>query len=78
MAAFIPAGRSAEFFGFFAISGRFSAVLGPVVFGWATYYGGHRAGLLSTLIFFAAGLLMLTGVNVARGKASALRPPEDA
>lgn len=72
MSLFIPPGRSSEFFGLFAVSGKFSAILGPSVFGWTTYLlGGHRAGLLSTLAFFAAGLVLLLGVNVARGRAAA-------
>lgn len=73
MSLFVPAGRSAEFFGFFSISGKFSAILGPLVFGWTTYaFGSHRAGLLSTLAFFFAGLALLFTVNVERGKKAAL------
>ncbi|MBI3447464.1 MAG: MFS transporter [Acidobacteria bacterium] len=72
MSLFVPRGRSAEFFGFFSISGKFSAILGPLVFGWATWaFGSHRAGLLSTLFFFVAGLLLLLTVNVDRGKRAA-------
>src|SRR5208282_6448257 len=32
-ASFVPAGRSAEFFSFFAMSNRVSAMLGPLVYG---------------------------------------------
>ena len=72
MSLFVPQGRSAEFFGFFSISGKFSAILGPLVFGWTTYaFGSHRAGLLSTLAFFATGLALLFTVNVARGREAA-------
>ena len=34
VALFSPPGRSAEFFGFFALTGRTSSVIGPAVFGW--------------------------------------------
>jgi len=72
MSTFIPEGHSAEFFGFFSISGKFSAILGPLVFGWTTYaFGSHRAGLLSTLAFFLAGFAMLFGVDVERGRRAA-------
>jgi UMF1 family MFS transporter len=72
MAQLIPRGRSAEFFGLFAVSGKFSAILGPSVFGWATYlFGGHRAGVLSTLGFFVVGLLLLTRVDMERGRRAA-------
>jgi len=73
MSLFIPEGRSAEFFGFFSISGKFSAILGPLVFGWATWaFGSHRAGLLSTLLFFVVGLAILLIVDTERGRKAAL------
>jgi MFS transporter, UMF1 family len=73
MSLFVPEGRSAEFFGFFNISGKFSAILGPLVFGWATYaFDSHRAGLLSTLVFFVAGFALLFLVDVERGKKAAV------
>ncbi len=34
VALFSPAGRSAEFYGIFALSGRTSSFIGPAVFGW--------------------------------------------
>jgi UMF1 family MFS transporter len=34
VAIFAPPGQSAEFYGFFAVAGRTSSVIGPFVFGW--------------------------------------------
>jgi len=34
VATFSPPGKSAEFFGFFALTGRTSSFIGPAVFGW--------------------------------------------
>ncbi len=34
VAMFAPRGQSAEFFGFFAVAGRTSSFIGPVVYGW--------------------------------------------
>ena len=34
VAKLAPAGRSAEFFGLFAVAGRSSSVIGPALFGW--------------------------------------------
>lgn len=34
VATFSPSGRSGEFFGFFALTGRTSSFIGPAVFGW--------------------------------------------
>ena len=72
MSLLVPPGRNAEFFGLFAISGKVSAILGPSVFGWATYLlGGHRAGILSTLTFFLIGLAVLATVDLQRGRRAA-------
>ena len=34
VATFSPPGKSGEFFGFFALTGRTSSFIGPAVFGW--------------------------------------------
>jgi UMF1 family MFS transporter len=34
VAMFTPPGKSAEFYGFFAVSGRTSSFIGPAVYGW--------------------------------------------
>jgi UMF1 family MFS transporter len=34
VAIFAPPGQSAEFYGFFAVVGRTSSFIGPLVFGW--------------------------------------------
>lgn len=73
MRLFIPAKRDAEFYGFFAICQKFSAVLGPTVYGLvALLFGDPRYAILSILIFFVAGLLLLLGVDVDRGRKAAL------
>jgi UMF1 family MFS transporter len=72
MSQLIPKGRSAEFFGLFAISGKVSAIIGPSVFGWTTYlFSSHRAGVLSTLVFFVIGLAVLSRVDMRRGREAA-------
>ena len=73
MRLFIPAGRDAEFYGFFAVCQKFSAVLGPTVYGLvALKFADQRYAILSILIFFVVGLLLLPGVNVDRGRTAAL------
>lgn len=77
MRLFVPAGRDGEFYGFFSICGKFSAFLGPFVYGLvARQSGSQRAAILSVLIFFAAGLLLLLRVDVARGRQAALKYAE--
>lgn len=62
MSNLIPRGREGEFFGFYSLCGKSSAVLGPLVFGGiASATGGNlRLAALSVLIFFVVGgVLML-------------------
>jgi len=73
MRLFVPAGRDAEFFGFFSVCGKFSALLGPIVYGVvARVADSQRAAILSVLVFFALGLLILLTVDVEKGRRTAL------
>ena len=61
----IPAERSAEFFGFYNMLGKFAAILGPVMIGWVGVISGNpRTGILSLLVLFVVGGLVLMGVKV--------------
>jgi UMF1 family MFS transporter len=71
-ARIIPKHQSAEFFGFYNMLGKFAAVLGPVMIGWVTVMtGNHRLAMLSILILFIAGAVILIRVNIAEGIAHA-------
>jgi UMF1 family MFS transporter len=60
----IPEGMEAEFFGFYALTGKFSSILGPVIFGLtSTVTGSQRFAVLSILIFFLTGLFLINRVN---------------
>ena len=64
-ARMIPADRSAEFFGFYNMLGKFAAILGPVMIGWVGVISGNpRTGILSLLVLFVVGGLVLVGVKV--------------
>ena len=65
MASIIPDGREAELFGFYALCGRSSSVLGPVLFGGATYLaaGNQRPGFLVLTALFLIGLILLQRVR---------------
>ena len=60
----IPRGREAEMFGFYAFCGKTSSVLGPLLFGWATFLaaGNQRPGFLVLTALMLAGLLLLRRV----------------
>lgn len=63
-ARMIPARQSAEYFGFFNMIGKFSAVLGPILTGVvALGFGSQRIGILSILVLFIAGLYLLLKVQ---------------
>jgi UMF1 family MFS transporter len=71
-ASFVPPGKNAEFFAFFALSDRASAMLGPLVYGTLLVATGNtRLTLLSLSLFFAAGALTLWFVDVERGRRQA-------
>ena len=68
LAQFTPVGRQGEFFGFFSVTGKFAAILGPVLYGEVTAAtGSQRWAVLSMGVFFLTGLLLLQKVNERRG-----------
>jgi UMF1 family MFS transporter len=61
----IPTGREAEYFGFYEISERGTSWIGPIVFAIAVQLtGSQRVAIVSLIIFFIAGLLLLSRVNI--------------
>ena len=65
----IPTAKSAQFFGFYNMLGKFAAVLGPVLMGSVTLISGNaRYGILSIIILFITGAYLLSRVNVEEGK----------
>ncbi|MBL8200459.1 MAG: MFS transporter [Chromatiales bacterium] len=64
-ARLIPPEMSGEYFGFYNMLGKFSSILGPVLAGTvALVSGSQRVGILSIIVLFSAGLLLLTRVRV--------------
>ena len=79
-ASMIPRDRSSEFFGFFSIFEKFGAIAGPAVFGLTSAAtGSSRSAILSVVVFFVAGALLLAFVDVAAGQRAAgtLSPPSE-
>jgi len=70
--AMVPQNRSAEFFSFYSISGKFAGVMGPAVFALVSQFTRtSRLGILSLLLFFVAGGLLLMKVDVEEDKRAA-------
>lgn len=71
-ASLIPKEKSSEFFGFYGVGDRFAGIMGPALFWVAvTVTGSSRAGLLGLGVFFLAGALLLSRVDVDGGRALA-------
>lgn len=70
MSRLVPEGREAEFFGFYALCGKTGAVMGPALFGTiADVSGSRRLAILLVVVFYAAGLLLLRGVQAEKDPA---------
>lgn len=60
----IPKERAGEFFGFYNIFGKFAAIIGPAMLAvMARWTGESRYGVLSLVVLFAAGALLLSRVR---------------
>ena len=70
---FTPRARTAEFFGLWGLAVHLASIIGPLSYGLISYWSGgnQRLALLSTLMFFVLGLVLLTTVDEARGKQAA-------
>jgi len=62
-AGLIPPGRSAEFFGFYNLLGKFAAVIGPPLFGLFGAWFGLRYSMLAPIALFIAGGVLLAFVR---------------
>jgi len=69
---FVPPDRHAEFFGFYAFSGRLASVLGPLTYGIVLEAtGSQRLAMSSIAVFFVIGLALLSLVDEEEGKRAA-------
>jgi UMF1 family MFS transporter len=64
-----PRGREAEYFSLYELGDKGTSALGPAVFGLAYQLTRNfRLAILFLIVFFLLGLLMLTRVDVERGR----------
>ena len=70
----IPPDKSAEFFGFYNMLGKFAAIIGPALMGTiALVTGSARLSILSILLLFILGAFFLNKVDIKEGKRLASR-----
>jgi UMF1 family MFS transporter len=71
-ATLIPRDRTAEFFGFFSVFEKFAGIFGPLLFSAAVAITADtRAAILSVILFFVAGAVLLLRVDVEAGRRAA-------
>ena len=71
-ASLVPAHKSGEFFGFYSVFEKFASIFGPLLF-WVTIAttGSSRNAILSVIVFFAIGAVLLSRVRVREGQEAA-------
>ena len=74
----IPAGKEAEYYGFYEISDRGTSWLGPLAFG-LTYQltGSYRLAIVSLVIFFVGGFIALAALPMRRAVVAAGNAPPE-
>ncbi len=66
-AQMIPIGKEAEFYSFYEVSERGTSWIGPLLFGLMNQmFGNLRLAILSLIVFFIIGLVVLPFVNVKK------------
>lgn len=72
----IPVDASAQFFGFFSVFEKFSSVFGPILFGFLTQVSGNgRLSILSLLVLFILGFVLLFFVDIDKARIETQRLP---
>lgn len=75
-ARLVPASKTAEFFGFFNMVGKFATIFGPVLIAFTPKLipgATERDGIISLSILFLLGGFLLSRVDVAKGADAARR-----
>lgn len=68
----VPTHKSGEFFGFFSVFEKFAGIFGPALFSLTiALTGTSRGAIISVILFFIAGALLLARVDLAAGQAAA-------
>jgi len=78
-ASMSPKALSGEFFGFFSVMSKFSAIVGPLLFTAAVaVFGSSRPAVLGLIVFFVLGIYLLTRVDETEGRRVAREADEAA
>ena len=73
-AQLVPHGKEAEYFSIYEVGDKGTSWLGPPAFGLALQFtGSYRVAILSLIIFFLAGLGVLSQTDVKQGERDVLK-----
>ncbi|MEA4812159.1 MAG: MFS transporter [Anaerolineaceae bacterium] len=74
----VPKSKSAEFFSFFSVSEKVAGTIGPILFGLvSSLMKGSRLSIVSLIVFFISGAIILSKVNEKAGMALAGQEEEE-
>lgn len=74
-ARLIPADKSAEFFGFYGMIGKFATIIGPLLMGWVgVITGSPRIAILSVAVLFVFGYFLLAAVPEPERRKESVTP----
>ena len=74
----IPAGKEAEYYGFYEISDRGTSWLGPLAFGLTFQLtGSYRLAIVSLVVFFVVGFVALAALPIRRAVVEAGNTPPE-
>ena len=75
-ARLVPPERAGEFFGFYNMLGEFAAIIGPFLIGLVSYLSGSpRLSILSVILLFAVGAVLLARVQTHPAGTAVPAPP---
>ena len=63
MAKLTPKEKQNEFFGFFALTGKATSFLGPILFGIITFNFSQQVALWVVIFLFLIGLILFNKIN---------------
>lgn len=67
-ASMLPREKTAEFFGFYGMSSKFAGIFGPLIFAMVGQLTGtSRLSIISLILFFIIGAIVLSRVDVQEG-----------
>ena len=69
LALLTPDQKMAEFFGFYSVTGKLASIFGPLIYGEvARATGDQKWAILSVLLFFMTGIIVLQTVDEKKGR----------